>query len=87
MDDLKTTAKKLRLPLESTPEGLACDWRHTVKTWKVHAYALFRLEDGQLPEVTIENIQAETAEEALQIAANHFDVTADGNAETVSFGK
>ena len=43
-----------------------------MKKWKVRTYALFRLDDGQLPEVTIETIQAETAEEALQIAADHF---------------
>lgn len=55
-----------------------------MKSWKVHTYALFRLEDGQLPEVTIENIQAETAEEALQIAADNFGVTADGDAEEVT---
>lgn len=30
MDDLKTAAKKLRLPLASTPEDLACDWRHVI---------------------------------------------------------
>lgn len=55
-----------------------------MKTWKVHTYATFRLDDGQLPEVIIDNIQAETAEEALQIAAGHFDVTADGDAEEVT---
>lgn len=55
-----------------------------MKKWKVHTYALFRLDDGQLPEVTIETIQAKTAEEALQIAADHFGVTADGEAEEVN---
>ena len=55
-----------------------------MKTWKVHTYATFRLADGQLPEVTIENIQAETAEEALQIVAEHFGCSADGTAEEVN---
>lgn len=54
-----------------------------MKNWKVHTYATFRLDDGQLPEVTIENIQAETAEEALQIAAAYFGAAADGEAEEV----